>query len=52
MIRQGSQHMELDAFSRKMRRLKPKIQCNAMAAQPGGDLEERAAALIDSKYCE
>jgi len=42
----------LDAFSRKLRRLTPEIQCNATAAGACGDLEERAAALLNSKYCE
>jgi len=43
--------MDLDARSRGLRRLTPENQCNAMAAGPGGDLEEQAEALVNSKYC-
>jgi hypothetical protein len=42
--------MDLDARSRGLRRLTSCDQCNAMAAGPGGDLEERPEALVDSKY--
>src|SRR6202035_3348104 len=41
-------HIDLDAGSRRLRRLTPESQCNAMAAGPGGDLEEPAEALVNS----
>jgi len=51
-ICRGALHFSLDARNGGLRRLTPKSQCNATAAQPGGDLEERAEALVNSKYCE
>jgi hypothetical protein len=42
----------LDAGSRRLRRLTSESQCNAMAAGQGRDLEERAEALVNSKYRE